>query len=315
MSIDVTMGENIKKDVTVPVKTVWAVAEAHDVKVSIKDPFSLRHAYHACLLAKLAKDFETSKKRLEALSNEIRFENTAYVISAVFASAAFLEAMINEEFSYATDQVDDVVGGASPVGHLKVLSTDAILSMGNLWSYGIEFDGCDGIELDEFGNRTAKQHRNLANCILADRPAELSKDVERWSFELKFQLALYLCGHPQSKSFYEHDPLWKDINVLYRLRNHFTHYKPERHTSGSRGHPIPERRATRRLAHELRTRGFDNPLFRATGGIPLEGFLGAKCARWVATAGLSFADTFARDTKIELYQQVRDLLSTCAKPL
>jgi hypothetical protein len=119
------------------------------------------------------------------------------------------------------------------------------------------------------------------------------------------------CGSAHTSSFYKQDTVWKHINLLRILRNHFMHYKLEWQTSASRGHLMPQHRATRRLAHELRELSFDNPLFRATGGIPLEGFLGAKCAKWAITTSLLFADKYAADSKIELYQEVRKLISDC----
>lgn len=305
------MSENAKKDVTVEAKTVGAVAEALDVQVRIKDPFSLRHAYHACLLAKKSLDFENANKNLPTISDEIRFENTAYVISSIFAAVAFLEAFVNEVFLQAVDQVDtNIIKGRPAVGYLAALSVDAITSMAQVWRYGIEFDQEHGIELDKDGNKTSRMHGFLAQFLLIDKPDELNKEVERWTIENKYQLALFVSGHPRSESFCKGNPSCTEVNTLIRLRNHFTHYKPEWHTS-VRGHPMAEQRATRRLAHELRKLGFDNPLFRATGGIPLEEFLGAKCAHWAATSSLNFADRFATDTKIELYQHVRDLISNC----
>jgi hypothetical protein len=286
------------------------------------EAISNKHIDSALFFAEVAMELEKKfpmeldyQERQNRLASEKMAEDTllirhfAYVTGSVFATVAFLEAKINEAFLEADRRAK---GESVRDGLLEKLASDTIESMGRAWSYGIKKSGDDGIELDN-GSKELKRYPNLINYLELRNRRSYNNNVERnWSILNKYQLALYLASNPlQLKPFDNSSIVWKEVELLLRLRNRLTHYKPEWITYHFSDQSYnAETEETRSLMNELRDRRCRNKLYppepeptQLNLGAAIEALfttlLAANCAIRAIQHSLKFVREFDRRMPIE----------------
>jgi hypothetical protein len=254
-------------------------------------------------------DYQERQKRFASekiAEDTLLIRHFAYVTGSVFAAVAFLEAKINDVFLEA----DRCTRGESVRdGLLSQLSPSEITSMAQTWSYGIKLtkDG-NGVKFSKDG-KTPETYRGLAKVL---QFPEWKKDVERWNILNKFQLALYLASNPLHHMPFDKGGIeWKEVELLLRLRNRLTHYKPEwilYHFSNKSYNAETEE--TESLMKELRDRRCRNKLYppepdpmQLNLGAAIEALfttlLSANCTISVIRYSLKFVREFERRIPIE----------------
>ena len=249
-------------------------------KLLILTYYSLNHVRSADYFARRAAEIENAYKGSQAPSQELIDQQQAYVIGSVFASVAFLEAMINEVFR-------DAVGykkGESRTDFLQKLSPPVIISMAQAWEIGVDWS----------------KEPSLRQFLRDKR-----KKLPDWWYILdKYQLALFKA---HSKPFDKKDLLWKEVEILVDLRNLLTHHKPEWITFVP-GEPYKaENKETAKLMKRLEAHGFSNPILPGKGHDFLD-YLGAGCANWAVDSSLSFVNEFSKRVPLKLPNSVSDLI-------
>lgn len=137
----------MSKDVEVEGVPASMSMNANPAPVSIWQPFSHIHIYSAYNLALKATEIEGSYKNAQEPAQpaqELIDEHFAYVIGSIFASVAFLDAMVNEVF-WLTDKYAQ---GKDLDTSIKPLPTNVKESMAQIWAAIVKKDGKDVIEVD-----------------------------------------------------------------------------------------------------------------------------------------------------------------------
>lgn len=279
--------------------------------VSIGYTFSRQHIQSAFILAKKAVELEASELKLHgenSPSQNVRYEHQAYVIGSLFAAVAFLEALITEVFLEA-----DKISG-NPTGSLIQLPSSAVTSMAQIWHSKVVRKGNDVVEMDKSTKSILKTHKNLVTYLKLGKKGGLREDVEKWFVMNKFQLALYLTDINQLGIEFDHEgPLWTDIDLIIRLRNHLVHYKTEEILFPP-NKPFQAQSDTEDLIIELTARKFNNhalknQLVKEISGFILEPVLGSAFAMWAVNSCLSFVcEAFGR-ASIKVPNPIADLIS------
>ena len=257
------------------------------------EAFSQIHIYSAYTLAMKAAGIEIRyKKGLRERPQELVFdEYFAYVIGSLFASVGFLEALINEVFLLADRHVYMRAKGESPADIIRLLSPRVIESLAKAWnSTPIKF----------------KDYPDLARTLLHIKPGQAQiKHFSGGSALNKFQLALNLSDNAQP--FDTNDKGLKAVDLLIRLRNQLTHYKPNFVTVHSSGvsFKVEIVEATELMKELELLQKCSSPLFHGKDAfIPL---LGANCAMWGVDSSLQFVAEFSRRMPLELNYRVCEL--------
>jgi hypothetical protein len=249
---------------------------------------------HICSAALFARStFEIERAYEEHASQDpleqLKFEHTAYVIGSIFASDAYLEAVINTIF---LDAIERKTQG-KPCGVVAPLDYKIIHSMADAWKSGVDFDNLE----------IAGKFKN----VLINKTGNKNRAVKNWRpTQDKYQCALIVT---RKKPFGEQDDVWKSIGVLRRLRNSVVHYSPvgvessiikEHHFPESGKKSIEQSANILKLAHDLGEQLTNdvndhdfiaNPLAPETTQFPRM-YLGWKCADWAVRSSLDFVTTF-----------------------
>jgi len=242
---------------------------------------------------------------------DLRFHHHGYVIGAIFAAVAFLDATINELFLEADkyerdknlhqkDLVRQLFPSDTPFQDpLTPLTQDAIKRLAEVWNrIKIKFSEYPGL------------HETLVYPH-----TENNNPARKWFVLDKYQLALYLANKEDcSKIFDTTNPLWVEADVLIKLRHYLMHYSPEWIAFEPRSESYEaQKETTASLVNELRKRNFKNPLIPegtvkiAGNSVVVTGFsslLGANCADWAATQSLKFVCEFAKRMPVEQYEKM-----------
>ena len=191
-----------KKSATVEIDTVpGVVARAFAPTVSIWQPLAFVHLHSARMLCEKAVDVEASYDG----SQQSLYTYWDYVTGSIFASTAFLEALINETFVRAIKRAK-----GEPEDAVKNFSNNTVASMAQAWRQGIDWSNEPSL-LPFLTQKYSKP------------PAQ-----SHWYVLDKYQLALYLAEKaPYKKPLEKTGNVWQDVRCLTKLRNSLTHHEPE----------------------------------------------------------------------------------------
>lgn len=269
-----------EKSVVIPGVTAKASFKAHAPTVKIWQPFAHIHLHSARVLCEKTVQVEGHHDSLQQASEALTDEYMAYATGTIFASVAFLEALINETFLRALGYKK----GDPHNGTLKKLRPDVITSMANAWETGTDW-----------GNEPTLRQ------FLRDPRKNLP---ERWFILDKYQLALYLADKPPyGKPFDKKGKLWEEVTLLIDLRNYLTHHKPEWIAFPPEDEPYKaEKDETTRLLRELRKRDFSNALHPGQGSIFT--LLGSKSSSWALSKSIALAKEFSETMPLDLSSSV-----------
>jgi hypothetical protein len=116
-------GDEERVDVVIGAASVEARAQVGGARISMRSYFSTYLLWTAQREAALAREIEAA----HAGESRFSFEHRGHVLSSIIASAAFLEAMVNELYQDAAD------GHAAPDAYVTPLSTSCQRLMADLW--------------------------------------------------------------------------------------------------------------------------------------------------------------------------------------
>jgi hypothetical protein len=249
--------------------------------VKIWQPFAHIHLHSARVLCEKTVEVEGRHDSSQQASEALTDEYMACATGAIFASVAFLEALINETFLKALGYKK----GDPQDGTLKNLPPDVITSMANVWEIGTDW-----------GNEPTLRQ------FLRDPRKNIP---ERWFVLDKYQLALYLADKPPyGKPFDKKGNLWEEVTLLIDLRNYLTHHKPEWIAFPPEDEPYKaEKDETTRLLRELSKRNFSNALYPGRGSIFT--LLGSKSSSWALSESIALVKEFSEKMPLEMSGSLR----------
>lgn len=143
-----------------------------------------------------------------------------------------------------------------------------------------------------------------------------SDKFERRPILNKYRRALDFASNPlQLEPFNKYSRVWREVDLLIRLRNSLTHHKSEliEYRLSDSSYKA-ETGKTASLMKELKVRGFRNKLYHRGSALNLSAaiealpttLLGANCAVWAIRQSLKFACEFCRRMPIEGLKNVID---------
>jgi len=252
------------------------------VNATLRASLTIQHLTSADFFATQATDIE-DKARAGGVTwgdstyNEIAPRHSAYVIGAVFAAVAFLEAAVNDIFSLAIDpmyKTDDDYKGTLVEG----FTSQARQCFAAAWD-----------EIDpETGNPRGKGLVREANALE------------------KMTQALQLAGVPLREDEKGGGSLYNKVKCLIKLRNYLTHSLPSTTTYSSEKDRFSDDKRSKELIKCLH----DNGVPESTLGLNTKTitaaqtrYLGAGCARWAVKSSAGFAQLFYSKLGINAYNE------------
>ena len=235
--------------------------------VTIWQPVAFIHLQSARLLRDEAAEFES----MHDGSLEKLHQYWACVTSSIFASAAFLEALINETFLRTV-----AAAKGKPLDNtLQKVSPTAIASMAQAWQNGVGWNN----------------EPDLLQFLTSKKSSLKSHHRERWYFLDKYQLALYFVEKPSFKRMFDKTgKFWEDLSCLKELRNSLTHHAAETVSFPPSGDPYEaETQRTTTLLRNLLKRNLTSGLY---GRGSILSFLGSKSANWAVDLSTTLAREF-----------------------
>ena len=254
-----------EKSVTVEIDTVpGVVARAFAPTVSIWQPLAFVHLHSARMLCEKAVDIEASYDG----SQQSLYTYWDDVTGSIFASTAFLEALINETFVRAIKRAK-----GEPEDAVKNFSNNTVASMAQAWRQGIDWSNEPSLPqflTQKYSKPPAQSH---------------------WYVLDKYQLALYLADKaPYKKPLEKTGNVWQDVRCLTKLRNSLTHHEPETVSFPPNADPYDaETERTTQLLRGLLKRNLRSPLY---GEGSILSFLGSACGNWAVDSSSTLAKEF-----------------------
>jgi hypothetical protein len=261
-----------------------------DVEASVKNPIitiresatlSMNQYCSAAFFARKAREIEEeyTKSTEKTLSDQQKYEHTAYVIGSIFAARAYLEATINQVFLDAIEPAPNSI-----TAPLKPFTS----RMATAWKLksGFDFSKFDNVFLVNRGNK--------------------GKEVEKWGpAEDKFQCALVLACQ---KPFDREEEELRSICVLRYLRNDLVHHTPGWITYQIGGgyfsgpnNGLKKYEHANNLVDQLTKyatkcgrdlNSIKNPLLPVGSSFYPNTYLGSTCAEWAVRSSKAFTDEF-----------------------
>jgi hypothetical protein len=228
------------------------------VNATLRSTLTIQHLTSADFFATQATDIE-DKARADGVMfgdstyDEIAPRHSAYVIGAVFAAVAFVEAAVNDIFSLAIDpmyKTDDDYKGTL----VEVLTSEARQRFADAWE-----------EKDpETGHPTGKGLVREANALE------------------KFKQALKLAGFPLSRAE-SGGGLYNNVDCLIDFRNYLTHSLPSKTTYYSEEDRLSDDDRSNKIVKRLHDNGVRESALgmreRAIVAAQTR-YLSADCAKW-----------------------------------
>lgn len=269
--------DNKKVHLTLPVAETREEAVVPGASSKEWATLSMNQYCSANFFAQKSREIEEgyNKNAEKDLTDQQRYEHTAYVIGSIFAARGYLEAAINQVFLDAVE--------SAPVDSITApLTSDIVRDMATAWDSRVDFN-------------------KFKNVFLVN--GKTKGKVEEWTpAENKYQCALVLAGE---KPFDGKEEEFKSISVLRKVRNDLVHHTPgwitynigeDRYYSRSKKYKQANDLVDQ-LTKYVKKYGKDpnsikNPLVPVGSSHFPHTYLGSTCAEWAVKSSEAFTDMF-----------------------